>query len=218
MIDQLQRTLDRKHNKSMRETVGLLCEACRTPMLRAEFLEVMLTPKSNTATCRKCSTTIHIVNAPTYLKKTYSPLVADFSLARDLTFYHWTDWPNWLPSLQDVDREAHVGSLRAAWERREYRTKVESFGLVGTEEDTVHAVRLSKSAEVNHTLFVDADNPRVPRGLPRRTKATRRNDYYNALDTVGLYVNAFEDPGSISLLVPATQLEIVWSKPASEVF
>lgn len=218
MIDQLQRTLDRKHNESTRETVGLLCEACHTPMLRAEFLEVMLTPKSNTATCRKCSTTRHIiVNAPTYLKKNYSPLVADFSLARDLTFYHWTDWSDWLSSLQKDCKNVHVGSLRAAWERREYRNKFESFELVGT-EDTVHAVRLSKSAEVNHTLFVDADNPRVPRGLPRRTKATRGNDYYNALDTVGLYVNSFEDPGSVSLLVPATQLEIVWSKPASEVF
>lgn len=216
MIDQLQRTLDRKHNESTRETVGLLCDACHTPMLRAYFIEVMLTPGSNKATCRKCSTTIHVYDTPTYLKKTYRPLVEDSSLVRDLTFYHWTDCSNWLPSLQEARGKAHVGSLRAAWERRKYRTEVDPFEVVD-EEDTVHAVRLSKSAEINPTLFVDADNPIVPRGLPRHHQAAYV-DYYDALDAAGLYVNAFEDPGSVSLLVPATQLEIVWSKPASEVF
>jgi len=142
------------------------------------------------AECGECGAVMHnSVDCGALLRRSEVLFFSDDEVRKN-TWYHSSDSPDWAEAVQNGTITAiHAGSLKAAEDR--------VTGLGRRNETTwIYELRIKSTATVDPSIYNDD---------PRHHESV----YGENRSHVARYLNLFEDTGSISVLVDASQVEIV---------
>jgi len=192
------------------EDTGLLCHRCDTPVSKKKWLRVGPFAWRDGICCQTCKadkkTDENYFDPSTaHLEVTADTAhLLDDAEASTAAWFHATKDPNWMDSLNKSASVSagsvivHVGVKEAALAR--IKDVLWMARLGGPQEYFLYEVRLRGSAQLLSEV-VDDENE-----WPSRSNAFENR--YGAGDAIR-YVNRWETPGSVSLLVDAAAIEVV---------
>ena len=184
------------------KNIGLVCPNCEVEVSRKEWAATM----TDYSVCAHCNTTFSPDECELRVESGSTPAL-DAETARDLTWFHGTaveDWSQEILTVFDQEEDGdednvllvHIGTYSAAMERiaadRPY-SKGKPYYL--------YELRLTAEASVSDFIADDENN--WPDSL-----FEAESGEFAGVNAVR-YLNRWETPGSISLLVAANVLEVV---------
>lgn len=168
------------------EASPFACRSCQAPYTQEQSARLMAFEVEE---CYNCGSPHNIDTAKLEVLPKFEPIVADPSLAKRRTWTHATvRGPRWLSQVQQAEVEVHVGSTRAAIDR----VLSEDHKLPGTAIVYFFEVQLEEDATVADEVEFDDDK-----------------EYKLQEKDVQVYLNRWEDPGSLALQVRAGKLKEV---------
>lgn len=135
------------------------------------------------------------------LLPTFLPFIKDTSLALNTTWYHATTHSDWLKELRDSSRipMVHVGTERAAQMRK--LISADSASNKGRDW-SLYEITLLPDTEVGSRVLDDFNAD-----APNWSTDDDAHPFY-AMDGATCYMNYYEHPGSISLVLNSTQMSV----------
>lgn len=175
---------------------ALRCAVCQEFITLAQ--ETMLETAQSTP-CLDCGEEMYRYEMECAIRTQDAPIL-DARVAKATTWYHATTRTHWMKDLlsgKDIPW-VHIGSLEAARDR----ARVGGTGEI-VKDHFLYRLRLKPEATINPHIFRDENDWPDHVGQTGLGWDSRMN-YANA----NRYLNTFEAPGSISLLIDPRVLEI----------
>lgn len=170
---------------------GLYCLNCRTYLTHEE--KDTLTNNSEGMQCPKCRTQIYLELMGVDIEASEAPLLTD-EVVRRRSWFHVTSNPNWMDKVLETGDEdeqdqilVHVGSKQATVDRLRDLAKYSK----GTYY--LYELKIADDARIAPSLFTDDED-----ACPGKVRDVKKSGY--EARGVTRYVNAYEAPGTISLL------------------
>lgn len=198
---------------------GVSCPQCSAP-LSITLMRSLPYHDGATFTCPSCTVaqlvdSLYLTNHQPKVLYEDAELLSSVDAVRSRTWFHATKKHKWLPELRRTwDEESgakliHVGSYEAAVERALVMQHLDYLNHMDSSEDwSIHEVRLAADTIVSDEIMWD-DNDAAP-----EWETDEVSFLYPGYSFKGVtrYVNSFELPGSISLLVNSRRIRVKSSR------
>lgn len=179
--------------------MGLSALACPKCKIHYTLEQENLAMTSYRATCLMCMTETYVEDMRLTILPRYSEYLRADNV-RGSVWYHATHHENWLERMLELDGPEnsvllHIGSVESALDRANVRNY-----------DHLYAVKIDPSAVISPSIVDDSNDwPETVKMIPQYGTGEEYKD-------VTRYVNRYEIPGSISLLVDSRMLKVVSTK------
>lgn len=178
------------------------CYKCKTYVSK-KYLD-KLANKYDTP-CMSCGEPLDLIKRTPFIVEAHPQeakmLLQDETL-KQVSWYHVSKYgDDWVSDLKESRTLTHVGSKQAAIDRMSILV---AEGTVGP--FYVHEVKLKPSVKVNPNTYKDD----IAGEMTSDYKPNSKHDYRG--DEVNRYVNFYEDPGSVSLMLSSQLFDLVGSR------
>ena len=185
------------------ENTGLVCCYCDLPISRDGWAKTL----TEAPTCDKCQRLIDPSDCEVEVESG-SAAFLDKEAVQKVTWFHGTtlqEWDQKILAAHDAKKEVllvHIGTRDAA----EERIVTEKVNSCEPQDYYLYELKLKPEFTVSDCIIADRNN------WPTTTAFKGQEDFEG--DLVTRYLNCWESPGSISLLIAADAFEVVSVNPA----